>query len=291
MTAFEAADDAVDAALCRRAVDGDAAALTELVARHQRWFYHVALRLVLSPADAEDLAQETVVRIVTHLSSFGGRSSFRTWAYRILKNAFLDGQRRPMERAITTFAAYGAELDALPDAEPASGGPEQNVLVQEAMVGCTLGMLLCLDREQRLVYVLGAIVEAPGAVAAEILEIRPAAYRKRLERARADLAAFMDGQCGLVNPSNPCRCHRKTKAFVEAGWVDPDRLKFVDRHVERLRDAMDDANLAIDDVERRAVTLFRAHPDRPGPDLADRLAQLVADPGLRDRLGLASPEA
>ena len=82
-------------------------------------------------------------------------------------------------------------------------------------------VLLCLDRDQRVAYVLGEIFEAPSKLAGEVLGISPAAFRKRLERSRRDLVAFMNEQCGLVDASNPCRCERKTRAFIEAGWVDP----------------------------------------------------------------------
>ncbi|MEL6183745.1 MAG: RNA polymerase sigma factor [Myxococcota bacterium] len=288
MKAFDEGDR-LDAELAGRAASGDSEALTELVRRHQSWLYNVALRLVLSPADAEDLAQETVVRIVTRLSTFEARSSFRTWAYRILKNVFLDAQRRPMERAITSFDAYGEELDGLPLealAEPGPG-PERQLLVEEASVGCMLGMLLCLDREQRWVFVLGEIFGVPSSVGAEIMEIGAAAFRKRLERARSDLAAFMQGTCGLVDPANPCRCHKKTKAFIREGWVDPENLKFVDPHVRRLEQLAPDAQHVVMHAEERAAALFRSHPQRKGPDFSARLRALVQDPDLRATFGLA----
>jgi len=90
-------------------------------------------------------------------------------------------------------------------------------------------MLLCLDREQRLAYIFGSIFGVPSEVAAEVLEIEPAAFRKRLERARSDLWSFMSDKCGLVNAANPCRCPRKTSALIREGWVDPRQLRFVDR--------------------------------------------------------------
>ena len=180
-----------DVTLCAQAVSGNAKALTMLVKKHQRWVYNVALRLVLSPTDAEDLAQESWIRIVTRLSQFQGKSAFRTWAYRIVFNRFMDGKRRKLEQAITTFSDYGQELDQIPLATlklPTELEPYQTLIVEDAKVGCMLGMLLCLSREQRIVYVLGEIFEAPSAVAAEILEITPATFRKRLERARRDRA-------------------------------------------------------------------------------------------------------
>ena len=49
-----------------------------------------------------------------------------------------------------------------------------------------------------------------------------AAFRKRLQRAPADLTAFMNDKCGLINEANLCRCEKKTRAFMDAGWLDPE---------------------------------------------------------------------
>ena len=279
-----------DRALCAQAVDGNVEALTMLVRRHQRWVYNVALRLVLRPIDAEDLAQEAWVRIVTRLAQFQGKSAFRTWAYRIVINLFLDGKKRKLEHVITSFSDYGKELDSIPLETlklPTELEPYQDLIVEDAKIGCMLGMLLCLNREQRVVYVLGEIFEAPSSLAAEILEITPAAFRKRLERARRDLTSFMNEKCGLLNPNNPCRCNKKTQSFIEAGWVDPYDLKFTARHVARLRQAAPQRSQELCQLtDVHYADLFREHPILDGPDLASRLKDLICDPLLRNTFGL-----
>ncbi|MBE9109865.1 RNA polymerase sigma factor [Nodosilinea sp. LEGE 07298] len=279
-----------DMKLCTEAVNGDAAALTTLVRKHQRWVYNIALRLVLSPIDAEDLAQESWIRIVTRLSQFQGKSAFRTWAYRIVVNRFRDGKRKKLEQRITTFYNYGEELDSIPFETlnlPVELEPYQELVVEDAKVGCMLGMLLCLNREQRIVYVLGEIFEAPSAVAAEILEITPATFRKRLERARRDLTSFMNEKCGLLNEANPCRCNRKTQSFIQAGWVDPYNLKFTAHHVARLKQVAPKRSQALCELtEVQYGDLFREHPILDGPDIALRLRDLIRDQSLRCTFGL-----
>src|SRR5207245_5666757 len=81
-------------------------------------------------------------------------------------------------------------------------------------------------REQRLVYILGEIFEVSDVVGAELLEISRENFRQRLARARRELHSFMNDRCGLVNPTNPCRCAKKTRAFMQAGYVDPRNLLF-----------------------------------------------------------------
>ena len=87
-----------------------------------------------------------------------------------------------------------------------------------------MGMLLCLDRKQRLIFMLGEILGATDTVGGEVLEISAYSLRQRLARARRDLHSFMNDQCGLVNKRNPCRCPKKTRGFIEHGHVDPHQL-------------------------------------------------------------------
>lgn len=278
---FRAAEDADrgDVRLALAAAAGDRAALESLVRKHQRWVYAIAVRMMLSPTDAADLAQEALLRVITRIAQFEGRSSFRTWAYRIVMNCFLDAKRGRLEGVVTSFDSYGDELDKLP-LEDLDGlhSAERTLLIEEAKLGCMLGMLLCLDREQRLAFVLGEIFECPSPLAAEVLDITPAAFRKRLERARADLSAFMQEQCGLMNPSNPCRCERKTRGFIAAGWVDPRSLKFTATHVQRVREDAPQRARTLDVIYGdRAPWLFRDHPMLDGPDVAAQLTTLLKD--------------
>src|SRR5712691_8717260 len=233
--------DLEDRALVARARSGERAALEALVQRHQGWIYNIAVRMLYHPQDAEDATQEILLKALTRLSSFEGRSSFRTWLYRIVVNHVLNMKRGRVEPEAMTFGCYGHGLDSTPDLDlpdQSSVGADVNVLVEEARITCTSGMLLCLDREQRLIYILGAIFEVTDTVAAELLEISRENFRQRLARARRDLHNFMHDKCGLVNRTNPCRCAKKTRGFIQAGHVDPEHLLFAHDHIRQVRDAV-----------------------------------------------------
>jgi RNA polymerase sigma factor (sigma-70 family) len=274
--------DRADGALALSAAAGDRAALGEILERHQSWVYAIALRMVREPADAADLAQEALLRVVTRISQFEGRSSFRTWAYRIVVNCFLDAKRRPSEQFFSSFARYGDELDKLGLAEmsldPAHEA-DRALIVEETKIGCMLGMLICLTREQRIAFILGAIFEVPSEIAGEVLGLSAEAFRKRLERARADLTSFMNAKCGLVNPTNPCRCPKKTAGLIREGWVDPKDLRFVDRRVQQASLELPGLSKRFDDLVAAAPDdLFRSHPRGEGPDFAKELVRLFDGP-------------
>src|SRR3989440_3309687 len=229
----------VDAELVELAKNGDRAALEKLILRHQAWVYNIAVRMVFRPHDAEEVTQEVLVKVITKLSTFKGESTFRTWLYRIAANHVLNMKRQWAEARPTTFADYGAAIDSTPDLDlpdPNSVPVEVPLLVEEAKNGCTMGMLLCLDRKQRLIFTLGEILGASDTVGGEVLQMSADNFRQCLARARRDLHSFMNGRCGLVNQDNPCRCPKKTRGFIADGHVDPHRLLFVPQHLERVRD-------------------------------------------------------
>jgi RNA polymerase sigma factor (sigma-70 family) len=270
-----------DGLLARAAADGDRSALDALLRRHQRWIYSLALRMVWDGREAEDATQEILLKIATRLGSFRGESAFRTWAWRIAANHLLSWRRGRTEEVIQGFECYGAALAATADMEPTGAEPEERLLVQEAAIGCTVGMLLCLDREQRLAFVLGEIFGVTDAEGAEVMGIGRDAFRQRLSRARRQLYEFLQDRCGLADPRNPCRCERKTRGFVKAGIVDPRRLVFAEEHVARVEQV---APARADALGRAAsagfARLYRSQPLQEGPDLAARLLTLLDDPGL-----------
>jgi RNA polymerase sigma factor (sigma-70 family) len=267
-----------------RARAGDRKALEDLIERHQAWIYNIALRMLFHPQDAEDATQEILVKVVTRLSSFEGRSSFRTWLYRVVFNHLLNVKRGREELKITTFSAYGDALDSTPDLElvdSKGGSPETNLLVTEVMLACTSGMLLCLDREQRLTYILGAIFSVSDSVGADVLEITAENFRQRLARARRDLRNFMNDKCGLVNPANPCRCAKKTRGFIQAGHVDPENLLFVRERICEVREAAPKTYQTIKALDENCAEIYRGHPLFGPPDLVQMVRKLVESPALR----------
>src|SRR4029077_3156760 len=100
MTATPSADDEpsnIDADLVAAAQAGSRDALEQLVARHQSWIYNIAVRMIYDPHDAEDITQEILMKLVTKLSTFEGRSRFRTWLYRLVVNHVLNMKRTKAE--------------------------------------------------------------------------------------------------------------------------------------------------------------------------------------------------
>jgi hypothetical protein len=121
-------------------------------------------------------------------------------------------------------------------------------------------MLLCLSRDQRLIFILGEVFGIDHRLASDILEIGPDNFRQKLARARRDLYQFMNSKCGLVNKSNPCRCPKKTKALMQMGIVDPDHLRFNTHYVQRIEEVVPERAEKMLNTFEGYQKLFGEHP-------------------------------
>jgi RNA polymerase sigma factor (sigma-70 family) len=256
-------DISIDISLIEGALNGDKNLLNQLLSRHQNFIYNVALKMLNNVADAEDVTQEILIKIVTQLAKYDKvKAQFRTWLYRITFNHVLNMKKNKYETVVTDFSTFFGFIDGAPDI-PVSEQEEKELResFEESKVSCMAGMIMCLDRMQRLVYIVGEVFEIDHNLAAEIFETTPDNFRQKLSRARKDLYNWMHKRCGLVNLDNPCRCKSKTKSFIEAGYVDPTNLKWLSNYklkmFELSENRLDDALDARDQIYR---DLYKSHP-------------------------------
>jgi RNA polymerase sigma factor (sigma-70 family) len=279
-----------DVALVVRATNGDRTALESLVLRHQAWIFNISVRMVYNTHDAEEVTQEVLVKVITKLGTFKGESAFRTWLYRIVANHVLNMKQRAAESRSLTFSQLRTAIDRTPELDlpdPSTVPVEVPLLVEEAKIACTTGMLLCLDRRQRLIFTLGDMLGVSDTVGGEVLEMTADNFRQSLARARRDLHQFMNGQCGLVNTANPCRCAKKTRGFIQQGHVDPHRLEFVPLHVRKVREVAPAMAREIEDtVEAQHAAIYRDHPFLEPADQAEWLRHILDNESIRRVLNL-----
>ncbi|WP_020568039.1 RNA polymerase sigma factor [Neolewinella persica] len=251
--------DKSDKELIQQARNGNKSALSNLIQRHQPFVYNIAWKMVGDPIRAEDLAQEALLKIVVNLASFKEESSFRTWAYRIVRNHFLNDKKKAKSIFAANFEDLGNMLDATESIDLTI--EEQLVKadeVREVRLQCLSGMILCLNKEQRMIYIIGEILGADHIVGSEIMEISPANYRMKLSKARKDLYNFMQNKCGLVDKSNPCRCHKKVTVALERGMVDAKNLLFNKKEYSTFKSTLEaDANYLVEESELVYAELHR----------------------------------
>lgn len=250
-----------DNALIEQILNGDQLALTELLEKHQTYIYNIAWKMTGNISDAEDLTQDALIKIISNLKSFKMESSFQTWAFRIVKNHFLNHQIKPSNIFSKSFEELGEHIDNSPNKDLNENELiEQNELIRELRLTCLSGMLLCLTREQRLVYIIGEIFGADHNIGSEIMELSKDNYRMKLSKARKDLYNFMQNKCGLVNKENPCRCHKKVTFASEMGMINAKNLLYNKKEFSTFRAQLEpDANFLVEDSELKIAELHQDH--------------------------------
>ena len=259
--------------LVGRARGGDRESLEQLVEQIQRPVYNLALRMLWHPEDARDATQDILIRVITHLGSFRGESRVQTWVYRVAANYLITVRQSRVEAQAYTFDRFATELDeGLGDlGKEGEWPPDKALLLEEVKVGCMHGLLTCLDRPHRLAYILGEILELDGVEAARVLSISPAAFRKRLSRAREAIVEFTRAHCGLVDPENACRCARRLPRAQAMRRVTADALLFAQPDSAR---AFPETLEKVRRLElvRRTAALYRSSPEpMPGPELLEMI--------------------
>jgi RNA polymerase sigma factor (sigma-70 family) len=259
-----------DEILIAESLAGNKDSLELLVKRHQDYIYNISLKLFLDPDDALDATQEVLIKIITSLKTFQGKSNFRTWIYRIAFNHFLSSPQRKMERL------FERNFD-LEQAITVSIGEEISPqAIEDVKILCLTGMLLCLNREQRLVYIVGDIFEADHNLGAELFDTTPANFRVKLHRAKADLLNYVKGKCGLMDANNPCRCNKKAKFFIEKGFVNQANLRFNTDYQQKISEVIKRERMVfVEENQRRMTELFQDSPFQIKEELDEMFRQIT----------------
>ncbi len=182
---------------CRR---GDPNAFSRLVALHEGLVYNLAARMLGDPEEAKDVSQDVFLQVYRMLPRFEGRSSLKTWIYRIVVNQCRNRQRwwrrRRRDKALPLEELTASESVQL--AAPPAEGPEQKVARREESRRVQ-GALLKLSLDHRAVLLLREVEELSGAEIAEALGVAEGTVKSRLARARDALRQALVAREG--NPS------------------------------------------------------------------------------------------
>jgi RNA polymerase sigma factor (sigma-70 family) len=248
-------------ALVLKALNGDKHALNDVVKSIDKLVYNLSIKMLWDIEDAKDASQEILIKVITNLSSFKGESVFSTWVYRIATNYLLTHLSKSIKTQTMSFDTLSEDLSVgiLANNGFNENIGEQNLLVQEIKIGCTNGMLQCLDNDSRATYILGDILGFNSIEGSNIQNISPEAFRKRLSRAREQLFSFMQTNCGIAQPKNNCRCNKQIGHCISANKINPNKLLFA-TNGEDVR-LLESINRADDTVK-----LFQTNPEYEMPE-------------------------
>ena len=236
-------------ALVNKATAGDKKALETLVAGVQDIVFNLSLRMLGTFADAEDATQDILLKMITHLSSFRGDSSFTTWVFSIAANHLKNYKKHMFARYPLSFEYYGDDIEngKVQDVPDLTQNVEKDVLAEELKMSCTNVMLQCLDMESRCIFILGTMFKIDSRIAGDILEMTPEAFRQRLSRIRRKMADFLGQYCGEYGGGR-CKCKDRVNYAIQSHRINPLQLDYT-AATEISIQTMVDVKNAMEDID------------------------------------------
>ena len=170
-----------DEELLKRLAANDEAAFRQLVERHIDRAFGIALRIVRSRADAEDVVQDAMLKVWVHRGQWQhGRAKFSTWLYRVVTNRCIDLYRQPRTDSVD---AVPEPVDTQPDVVSAMQREEVTQMLENAMQR--------LPDQQRIAVILSYHENMSNGEIAEVMDTTVAAVESLLKRGRQQLRELL----------------------------------------------------------------------------------------------------
>ncbi len=262
--------------LVDQATAGDKKALETLVADMQDMVFNLSLRMLGTFADAEDAVQDILLKMITHLSSFKGDSSFTTWVFRIAVNHLKNYKKHMFAHCPLSFEYYGDDIEKgkIQDVPDLTQNVDKNLLAEELKMSCTNVMLQCLDVESRCIFILGTMFQLDSRMAGDILGMTPEAYRQRLSRVRRKMADFLGQYCGEYGDGR-CRCKDRVNYAIQNHRINPLQTDYMTAS-EIPMETMMDVKHAMEDIDDLSQDFSFCKPYR-SPERTRHLIQEFLD--------------
>jgi RNA polymerase sigma-70 factor, ECF subfamily len=176
-----------DEALCQRVAERDEAAFDLLVGRYQERAYRLAWSILRNAEDARDISQEAFIRLYEAAGSFGGRSKFSTWFYRILVNLCLDHKRKHRWWKLWARDEGDERGDSILERQPAPTSDPVDTLGREQTMKDLGAAVDRLAPRQRAAVLLRVQEDMATYEIAKVLKCSEATVRVHLHRALSTL--------------------------------------------------------------------------------------------------------
>jgi RNA polymerase sigma factor (sigma-70 family) len=234
---------------------------------------------------AEDVTQEILIKTIAKLSTYDEqKAAFRTWLYRIVANHVINMKESKKEQF---FAAHAENFDFntyilnLPDTKKLAPMRDKEI-IDETKNYCTLCILLCLTRMERMVLILGAIFDVTDRIGAEICDISRANFRKILSRSRKKVADYFQNNCSLFDEHNPCKCSEQVSYLIQLGMIKPSDMNIKRDSLGTIRTVLGKTITDIENSYSEFLELYQEQPFFKGPDMVSWLKDLISRSNLQE---------
>lgn len=236
--------------LLDRAQQGDEDAFAELVEPWRRPLFGYIYRMVTHRADAEDLLQDVLVRVLQNLPQFRREARFKSWLFGIATHICIDHLRRKKRWRVEAQLEGEKAAEKNPDAHEkimaTMSHPDFIFEIREHIAQCFACVARTLQPEEQAALMLREVLGFTAEEAARIMSLSEPVFRHRLSAARAAMTQHYEGLCQLINKTGACWQCKGLREFAPEKNRGADLVQItVKPGVELTPDALFDARLEI----------------------------------------------
>lgn len=194
--------------LVDRAQQGDERAFTELVEPWRKPLFGYIYRMVTHRADAEDLLQDVLIRVLERLPQFRREARFKSWLFGIATHVCLDHLRQKKRWRVEAQLEGEKHADGNADTGKqlvaTVSHPDFVFEIREHITQCFACVARTLEPEEQAALMLREVLGFSAEEAGEIMQVSEPVFRHRLSSARGTMTKHYDGLCQLVNKTGMC---------------------------------------------------------------------------------------
>lgn len=208
-------------------LSGDKKALSDLLDLVNEKVFSLCVYYLGEIPLAEDACQDILLKIADKLNTLKEADKFENWALVVASNHLRNMVTRSHRYEHISFEAMGEESVAHLSSEYSDNRYESEIeLAYELKVSCTIAMIMCLNEDDRMVFLYGELLNLKSSDIGEIMGVSADTARKRLSRSKQKLLQFIHNNCGLINKDNPCKCRSRLFYAMDKKRVAKDRIEF-----------------------------------------------------------------
>lgn len=213
--------------------------VVDLVNKIKNQIFNLSLKFLNDFDSAEDATQDILIKIIKKYPTLIDRNKAFPWALKIATNHLINLKVRNNRFEFISFDIMEQDCKiVMSDTSNLNLSTEETDKLQlELKISCTLAMLMCLSKEERIVYVLSSMFNLSSVQGGEMMSITPELFRKKLSRAKHKLRNFLESNCGLINKDATCKCRNRLGYAIKNNRISFDNPtylspKYLDSNVE-----------------------------------------------------------
>ena len=183
-----------------QAINGSKEALEAIIENIEGPVFNLSLRMLGRIEDAEDAKQDILIKVITSLSSYKGKSLFSTWVYKIAVNHLINEKNKDFVNHPLSFEIFGSDIDRYVSSSVDQTNPaEKKIFSEELKLSCTNVLLQCLNPFDRLIFILGTMFD---------------------EDSRLVMSTFLSEYCEHAG-GKKCNCMNRVNYALSQHRIDP----------------------------------------------------------------------